>query len=64
MIHVEVPHQPWHTVGADLFHYEDNWFLFVTDAYSNTPFVRRVANTGAYVSIKARIFLKMEFCQR
>ena len=53
MIHVEVPQQPWHTVGADLFHYEGNWFLLVTDAYSKAPFVRRVANTGAYASIKA-----------
>jgi hypothetical protein len=34
MIHVEVPEQLWHTVGADLFHYEGSWFLLVTDAYS------------------------------
>ena len=53
MIYVEIPSQPWHTVGADLFHHRGMWFLLVTDAYSKAPFVRRVANTGAFASIKA-----------
>ena len=53
MIHVETPSQPWHTVGADLFHYQGRWFILVIDAYSKAPFVRHVANTGAYASIKA-----------
>ena len=52
IIHVEVPVQPLHTFGADLFHYVGSWFLLVTDAYSKAPFIRRVANTGAYASIK------------
>ena len=38
---------------ADLFHYESKWFLLVTDAYSKAPFVCKVANTGAFSSIKA-----------
>ena len=29
------------------------WFLLVADAYSKAPFVRQVANTGAYASIGA-----------
>ena len=53
MIPVDVPSQPWHTVGADLFHHKGTWFLLVTDAYSKAPFVRHVGNTGAYASIKA-----------
>ena len=53
MISVEIPQQPWHTVEADLFHYGGKWFLLVTDAYSKAPFVRQVANTGAFASIKA-----------
>ena len=53
MISVEVPEQPWHTVGADLFHHKGMWFLFVTDAYSKAPFVRKVSNTGAHASIGA-----------
>ena len=53
MIEVEVPKQPWHTVGADLFHYRGKWNLLVTDYYSKAPFVRPVANTGAAASIRA-----------
>jgi hypothetical protein len=53
MIEVEVPQQPWHTVGADLFHYKGKWNLLVTDYYSKAPFVRPVPNTGAAASIRA-----------
>ena len=53
MIEVEVPKQPWHTVGADLFHYKGKWNLLVTDYYSKAPFVRPVPNTGADASIRA-----------
>ena len=53
MMITEVPSQPWHTVGADLFQFKGRWFLMVTDVYSKAPFVRPVANTGAYASVKA-----------
>ena len=53
MLGVEVPSQPWHTVGADLFYYKGRWNLLVTDYYSKAPFVRPVANTGAAASIRA-----------
>ena len=53
MIHVDIPSQPWHTVGADLFQHKSKWFLLVTDVYSKAPFVRPLANTGAYATVKA-----------
>ena len=53
MISVEVPSQPWHTVGADMFKFKGSWHLLVTDFYSKAPFVRFVPNTGASATIKA-----------
>ena len=53
MVAVEVPSQPWHTVGADLFQYKGRWFILLTDMYSKAPFVRPLANTGAYATVKA-----------
>ena len=53
MLITEVPAQPWHTVGVDLFQHKSRWYILVTDVYSKAPFVRPLANTGAYASIKA-----------
>ena len=53
MIITEIPNQPWHTVGVDLFMYKSKWYILVTDVYSKAPFVRPLANTGAYASIRA-----------
>ncbi len=53
MISMEIPTEAWHTVGADLFHYNGRWHLLVTDYYSKAPFVRRVANTGAAATVRA-----------
>ena len=53
MLITEVPAQPWHTVGVDLFHYKSKWYILVTDVYSKAPFVRPLANTGAYASVRA-----------
>ena len=53
MILTEVPAQPWHTVGADLFKYKGKWYVLVTDVYSKAPFVRPLSNTGAYETVKA-----------
>ena len=36
-----------------LFQYNGRWHLLVTDYYSNAPFVRRVANTGADTTVRA-----------
>ena len=49
----EIPAQPWHTVGVDLFQHKGKWFILVTDVYSKAPFVRPVSNTGAYASVRA-----------
>ena len=53
MIVTEIPAQPWHTVGVDLFQQKSKWYILVTDVYSKAPFVRPLANTGAYASIRA-----------
>ncbi len=53
MVATEIPPQPWHTVGADLFQFKGRWFLLVTDVYSKAPFVRPLANTGSYATVKA-----------
>ena len=53
MIITEIPAQPWHTVGVDLFQQKGKWYILVTDVYSKAPFVCPLANTGAYASIRA-----------
>ena len=53
MVITEVPMQPWHTVGVDLFQFKGRWYILVTDVYSKAPFVRPLANTGAYASVRA-----------
>ncbi|XP_033113071.1 uncharacterized protein K02A2.6-like [Anneissia japonica] len=37
-----MPPQPWHTVGADLFTYNQQWYLIVADYYSKFPFIRKL----------------------
>ena len=60
MVITEVPSEPWHTVGADLFQFKGMWYLILTDVYSKAPFVRPLANTDAYATVKAMksIFLE------
>jgi hypothetical protein len=53
MLGIEVPDQPWHTLGADLFYFNGKWNILLTDYYSKAPFVRYVSSTGAHASIKA-----------
>ena len=53
MLITEVPSQPWHTVGVDLFQQKGKWYILVTDVYSKAPFVRPLPNTGAYASVRA-----------
>ena len=33
MVITEVPSEPWHTVGADLFQFKGMWYLILTDVY-------------------------------
>ena len=53
MLITEVPAQPWHTVGVDLFQQKGRWYILVTDVYSKAPFVRPLPNTGAFASVRA-----------
>ena len=36
--------RPWHTIGADLFHVNGQWYVLVTDYYSKFPFIRRLSS--------------------
>ena len=40
----EIPPRPWHTIGADLFHVNGQWYVLVTDYYSKFPFIRRLSS--------------------
>ena len=51
MVITEVPSEPWHTVGADLFQFKGMWYLILTDVYSKAPFVRPLANIDAYATV-------------
>ena len=53
MIPSEIPPRQWHTVGGDLFFFEQKWFLLVTDYYSKFPFVRKLSNLTAKCVIDA-----------
>ena len=53
MISMEVPPRPWHTVGADLFHFANTWYLIVSDYYSKCPFIRKLSNLTARAVIGA-----------
>ena len=54
MLPMDVPPTAWHTVGCDLFHFDGEWYLLMSDYYSKMPFVRHVGSTAAPpTSIKA-----------
>ena len=38
----DVAPRPWHTIAADLFHWEDKTFLLVGDTFSRFPIVRKL----------------------
>ena len=38
----DVPPRPWHTLSSDLFHWEQNHYLLVADAFSKFPIVRKL----------------------
>ena len=51
MIAMDVPPEPWHTLGADHFKYKGKWFLLISDYFSKMPFIRQVNSTSAPVAI-------------
>ena len=53
MMPMDVPPTAWHTVGCDLFHFDGEWYLLLSDYYSKMPFVRHVGSTAAPPTIKA-----------
>ncbi len=43
----EVAPRPWHTIAADLFHWEDKTFLLVGDTLSRFPIVRKLTTLSS-----------------
>jgi hypothetical protein len=40
----DVPPKPWHTLGSDLFFWNNSYYLLVCDYYSKFPLVRKLSN--------------------
>jgi hypothetical protein len=40
----DVPPRPWHTLGSDIFHWNNADYLLVTDYYSKFPVIRKLPN--------------------
>jgi hypothetical protein len=40
----DVPSKPWHTLGSDLFFWNNSYYLLVCDYYSKFPLVRKLSN--------------------
>ena len=53
MIPQETPPRPWHTVGSDLFFWNNMWYLLITDYYSKFPFIRRLHSLTSSAVITA-----------
>lgn len=47
----EVPPRPWHTVGTDLFYFDGDEFLPITDYYTKIPLRPKIPKSN---SIKLR----------
>lgn len=51
----DVAPRAWHTVAADLFHWEDKTFLLVGDTYSRFPIVRKltcISSKGVIIHLR------------
>ena len=46
-----VPQRPWHTVGSDLFFWNNSAYLLVCDYYSKFPLVRKLNNIQSNTTI-------------
>jgi len=51
MIPHDVPQKSWHTLGADLFYWNNSHYLLVCDYYSKFPLVRKLANCESSTTI-------------
>ena len=47
----DVPQRPWHTVGSDLFFWNNSAYLLVCDYYSKFPLVRKLNNIQSNTTI-------------
>ena len=60
LISTEVPPRPWHTVGTDLFLFDDDEYLIINDYYSKYPFGRKIprgqSNSRTVVNLTKQIF--------
>ena len=54
----DIPQRPWHTVGADLFHTDQRWYVIVSDYYSKFPFIRklRACDSSTVIAAMKSIF--------
>ncbi|XP_032230859.1 uncharacterized protein K02A2.6-like [Nematostella vectensis] len=48
----DVPSKPWHTLGSDLFFWNNAWYLLVADYYSKFPLVRKLNDVRSETVIK------------
>ena len=60
LIPTEVPPRAWHTVGTDIFLFDDDEYLIIADYYSKYPFVRKLprgqSNSKTVVNLTKQIF--------
>ena len=58
MIPSEIPSRPWKTLSADLFYFQQSWFLRVVDYYSKFPLLKKLHNltTRAVVNEMKMLF--------
>ena len=62
----DVPTGPWHTLSADLFHWEQSTYLLVADQYSKFPLVRRLnsLSSRSVIDHMKVMFDEHGICQR
>uniref|UniRef100_A0A1A8I9B9 Integrase catalytic domain-containing protein n=1 Tax=Nothobranchius kuhntae TaxID=321403 RepID=A0A1A8I9B9_NOTKU len=53
MVLTDLPEEPWHKVGTDLFHLDGRHYLLVIDYYSNYPEVVVLPNISAVTVISS-----------
>ena len=60
LIQTEVPPRVWHTIGTDIFFFDDDEYLIIADYYSIYPFVRKLprgqSNSKTIVNLTKQIF--------
>ena len=57
----EVPPQPWHTIGSDLFYFQRIDFLVVVDYFSKYLIMRKIPNSTSSAVIKELGMIFSEF---